>query len=51
MGRSGLSCEIFFGSGLISPKNYVFLADFALQNRVETTLSDGLETSGRMAYR
>ena len=28
-----------------------FLADFALQNMVETTLPDGLETSGRRAYR
>ena len=28
-----------------------FLADFALQNMVETMLPDGLETSGRRAYR
>ena len=28
----------------------VFLADFALQNMVETTLPDGLETSGRRVY-
>ena len=26
-------------------------ADFALQNMVETTLPDGLETSGRRVYR
>ena len=28
-----------------------FFADIALQNMVETTLPDGLETSGRRAYR
>ena len=28
-----------------------FLADFALQNMVETTLPDGLETSGQREYR
>ena len=28
----------------------VFLAYFALQNMVETTLPDGLETSGQRAY-
>ena len=40
-----------FGSGLKSPnkKNSFFLADFALQNMVETTLPDGLETSGQRA--
>ena len=32
------------------PKNF-FFADFALQNMVETTLPDGLETSGRRVYR
>ena len=41
-----------FGSGLKSPrKKSLFLADFALQNMVETTLPDGLETSGRRVYR
>ena len=41
-----------FGSGLKSPriKKVCFFADFALQNMVETTLPDGLETSGRRAY-
>jgi hypothetical protein len=41
-----------FGSGLKSPskKEEEFFADFALQNMVETTLADGLETSGRRAY-
>ena len=39
-------------SGLKSPrKKSLFFADFALQNRVEITLSDGLETSGRRVYR
>ena len=42
-----------FGNGLKLPnKNkYFFLADFALQNMVKTTLPDGLETSGLRAYR
>ena len=48
MERSGLRFEIFlFGSGLKLPnKKKVFFADFALQNKVETALPDGLETSG-----
>ena len=41
-----------FGTGLKSlNKKIVVLADFALQNMVETTLPDGLETSGQRAYR
>ena len=32
-------------------KKVFFVADFALQNMVETTLPDGLETSGQRAYR
>ena len=32
-------------------KKKFFFVDFALQNMVETTLPDGLETSGRRAYR
>ena len=32
-------------------KKVCFLADFALHNMVETTLPDGLKTSGRRAYR
>ena len=42
-----------FGSNLKSrlKKKGFFLADFALQNMVETTLPDGFETSGRRAYR
>ena len=41
-----------FGSGLKSPHNFFFFffADFALQNMVETSLPDGLETSGRRLY-
>ena len=41
-----------FGSGLKSrrTKKVCFLADFALQNMIETTLPDGLETSGRRSY-
>ena len=41
-----------FGSGLKSPRIFFFFFDkFALQNMVETTLPDGLETSGQRAYR
>ena len=32
-------------------KMFFFLADFVLQNSVETTLFDGLETSGQRVYR
>ena len=32
-------------------KKVFFFTDFALQNKVETTLPDGLETSGQRAYR
>ena len=39
-------------SKIAAPKKVFFVvADFALQNMVETTLPDGLETSGRMVYR
>ena len=45
-------CTFLFGSGQKRPaKKFFFFADFALQNTVETTLPDGLETSGRRAYR
>ena len=41
-----------FENCLKSPrKKSFFFADFALQNMVETTLPDGLETSGWRAYR
>ena len=39
-----------FGSGLKSPRKFFLCADLALQNIVETTLPDGLETFGRRAY-
>ena len=53
MERSGLTFEhLWFGSGLKSPrKKSFFLADFVLQNMLETTLPDGLETSDQRAYR
>ena len=54
MERSGLRLEHFWcGSGLklLRQKKFVFLVDFALQNMVETTLPNGLETSGQRAYR
>ena len=53
-GKNWSHIETFlFGSGLKSPrkKKVFFCADFALQNMVETTLPDGLETSGRRVYR
>ena len=55
MERSGLRFE-HFGFEMVQnrqtkKKNIVFLVDFALQNMVETTLPDGLETSGRRVYR
>ena len=53
MERSGFRFEhFFFGNGLKSPqKKRFFFPDFALQNMVETTHSDGLETSGQRASR
>ena len=46
-----LDLNILFGSGLKLPnKKTKILADFALQNMMETTLPDGLETSGQRAY-
>ena len=53
MERSGLRLE-HFRLEVVSnrrAKKIVFFADFALQNMVETTLPDGLETSGRRVYR
>ena len=44
--------SFLFGSGLKSLRKKKFsFADFALQNMVETTLPDGLETSGQRVYR
>ena len=49
-GKKLSNIRIFLlGSGLKSPRKKK--CDFALQNMVETTLPDGLETSGRRAYR
>ena len=44
--------KFLLGSGLKSPRDFfLFFADFALQNTVETTLPDELETSGQRVYR
>ena len=53
MERSGLRFEPFCLEvvSIRRAKKNVFLADVALQNMVETMLPDGLETSGRRAYR
>ena len=50
MERSGLTFE-HFCLEMVAEKKVSFFADFALQNMVETTLPDGLETSGRRVYR
>ena len=51
MRRSGLRFECFCLEVVYNrqTKKIVFLADFALQNKVETTLPDELETEGRIA--
>ena len=53
MERSGLRLLHFFFNcqKFQHKKRSCFFADFASQNLVETTLPDGLETSGRRAYR
>ena len=48
---SDLKFFVWKWSKIAVQKIIVFFADFALQNMVETTLPDGLETSGRRAYR
>ena len=54
MERSGLIFE-HFCLEVVKNRNAIFssslFSDFALQNMVETTLPDGLETSGRRVYR
>ena len=52
MERSGLTFEHICLELVQKPraKNLFFYSDFALQNMVETTLLDGLETSGRRVY-
>ena len=51
--RSGLTFEHFCLEVVLNrhAKKSFFKTDFALQNMVETTLLDGLETSGWRAYR
>ena len=54
MERSGLRFEHFclkVVKNCREKNKNVFFADFALQHMVETTLPDGLETSGQRAYR
>ena len=53
MERSGVRLEHFCLQIVKNrrAKKSFFFADFALQNMVETTLPDGLETSGQRAYR
>ena len=53
MERSGLRFEFFLWkwSKIAKQKKIYFLFDFALQQMLETTLPDGLENSGRWAYR
>ena len=53
MERSGLTFKHFCLEvvKIAAQKNFSFFADFALQNMVETTLPDGLDTSGRRVYR
>ena len=48
MERSGLSFQHFC---FRRAKKGFFFTDFTLQNMVEITLPDGLETSGQGAYR
>ena len=48
---SDLNIFVWKWSKIAKQKKKVFLADFALQSKVETTLTDGLETSGGRVYR
>ena len=49
--RSGLRIELFcYEVGLDRRVKKIVFADFALQNIVETTLPNGLETSGKRVY-
>ena len=52
MEKSGLTFEHFWLEVVKNhrAKVFVVVADFALQSIVETTLPDGLETSGRRVY-
>ena len=53
MERNGLIFEHFSLKIVLNrrAKKVCFLADLALQNMVETTLTYGLETSGQRVYR
>ena len=53
MERNGVTFEHFCLEVVLNgrAKKNIFVADFALQNMVETTLPHGLETSGRRVYR
>ena len=44
--RSGLKTFAYKGYKIAAQKKVCFLADVALQNMVEATLPDGLETCG-----
>ena len=48
---SHLNIFVWKWSKIAAQKKGCFFADFALQNMVETTLPDGLESSGRRVYR
>ena len=54
MERNGLRLEYLHLEVVLkrqTNKKKFFLSDFALQNKVETTLPDGLDTSSQRAYR
>ena len=51
MERNSLTFEHFSLKIVKNRRPFFFFADFALQNMVETTLPDGLETSGQRVYR
>ena len=48
---SHLNIFVWKWSKIAEQNKKFILADFALQNMVETTLPDGLETSGQRVYR
>ena len=48
---SYLNIFVWKWSKIAAQKKVFFFADLALQNMVENTLPDGLETSGRRVYR
>ena len=51
MERNGLRFQHFCLEVVKNRQKKSFLADFALQNKAETTLPNGLETSGRRVNR